>query len=603
MQEEASGAADVGVSPAVLAQSQRPIMRLCAAFCAIYYLIIALSHPFFEEGWALVSLASLASSTTVISFLLWRRLRTPMSLVRLELWALLLFSLLLANVVLQQSVRFEPLKLVYFVLLALAFATAAPTRRVGYSSAVAAIAGLILMAARSGPEDLVGGFVYVGLASLFAAVGLSSLMRGAVMREIRARLAAEQLNTALRRELQRNLALTREAQDLAFAAKAANRAKSEFLATMSHEIRTPLNGVLGTVQVMARDVLPEAQKRRLDVVQRSAESLLDLLNAVLDISRIETGQMTLYPSRFELDRLAGGVRAIYEHLAAEKHLSLHVEITPALARGRMGDEVRLRQILGNLVANAIKFTQQGSVSVTIGGDDRRLVFEVADTGPGIPLERQATIFDRFVQVDSSNTRAAGGAGLGLAICRELTLLMGGEITLVSAAGQGARFRVELPLPAVGVETPSAAPHPAEEAGAPLAGRRILVVDDNAANRGVLVSLLQDIGCECGWAEDGLEAMAAWRTGPWDAILMDVHMPRLDGVEATRLIRQEEAAQGLCRVPIIAVTASVLQHESAAYLAAGMDAVQAKPVLLPELSDLLARLFTPCDGSLKQRGHA
>ncbi|MEW6018531.1 MAG: ATP-binding protein [Pseudomonadota bacterium] len=577
------------IEPAVLAQTQRPVLRVCAAFFALYYLVISLSHPFFERGLDLAVLLTLSSTTTVSAFLIWRRLATPLSLARMELAALVLFGLPLANVVAQQLVLFEPLKLVYFVILALAFAISAPTRRVGYSCALAAMVALVIMAGDVASGDLVGGYVYVGLAGLFAGVGISQIMRGAFLREIRARLAAEELNQALRRELSRNLQLTREAQDLAVTARAADRAKSEFLATMSHEIRTPLNGVLGMAQIMAREPLPDAQKTRLAIMQESAEGLLDILNAVLDISQIEAGQMTLHNAKFEMARFAATIEAVYGQLARQKGLDFQVDLAARASGPRLADEVRLRQVLGNLVANAIKFTQQGSVRVLIDGDAHGLTFEVIDTGPGIPADRQPHIFDRFVQADGGKTRAAGGTGLGLAICRELTTLMGGDLSFRSHPGRTA-FKVQIPAAALQKADPppqTGLQPSAHEAD--LTGRRVLIVDDNAANRGVLQSLLAELGCVCGSAEDGLEAISVWRTAAWDAVPMDVHMPRLDGIEATRLIRKEEAASGLSRTPIVAVTASVLTHETQAYIDAGMDAVLAKPVMMPDLIDLLARL--------------
>jgi len=585
---------DVKVEPAVLAESQTPILRMCAAFATIYYLVITLSHPFFEHGLALRVLVGLSTTTTIVGFLIWRRLRDPMSLPRLEAAAVLLFGLFLANVTAQLTFHFEPLKLIYYVLLALAFATSAPTRRVGYGAAVVSLAGLVLMA-RGAPGNLIGEYVFVGVASLFAAVGISSLMRAAVMREIRARLATDKLNRALRHELARNQDLAREAQGLAVAARTADRTKSEFLATMSHEIRTPLNGVLGMVQVMERGELAPAQRERLATVRGSAVDLLDILNAILDVSRIEAGEMSLQAAPFDLDHFAETLRRLYGPLAADRALAFRLDVSPLVSGQRLGDEVRVRQILSNLISNALKFTEAGSVTVRIGGDDRRLICEVQDTGMGIPEDQQARIFDKFVQADASNTRRSGGTGLGLAICRDLAELMGGHITFSSQPGLGSRFSLELPLPAADVPAEAAArdqtePSPAAPA-AMLSGRRLLIADDNLANRAVLQTLLEGEGAECGLAADGMEAVEAWETGGWDVILMDIRMPKLDGLSAVRQIRALERARSLDRTPVIAVTASVMADEIRRYTGAGIDAVAAKPVqfeaLLGQIDQVMA----------------
>ncbi len=573
--------ADITVSPEVLAQSQTPVLRTYLLAAAVYYALVSVSHPFFETGAALIVLTGLSVVATIMGLLAWRWLKPSRGLASLELAALLMNALFMANVVAYLSIHFEPLKLFYFVLMALVFAIAAPTRRVAYVSTLATFVGMVLMA-RAAPGHLIGHYAYVGVAGMFAALGMSTLMRGAVLREIRARLATDELNAALRHELTRNQALTREAQDLAVAARAADRTKSEFLATMSHEIRTPLNGVLGMVQVMALDELPTVQRERLAVVQDSASNLLDILNAVLDIARIEAGEMTITAAEFDVDRLIGPLGTLYGQIAAERGLAFALDLAPEARGGRLGDEVRLRQVISNLISNALKFTERGSISVRIGGDAASLTCEVADTGIGIPLDHQDTIFDKFVQADASNTRRSGGTGLGLAICRDLVALMGGKIGFTSQPGQGTTFTLTLPMPRtapVSAGAQPAAPGPSAE---DVRGRRILIVDDNGANRMVLKTLLESQGLDCGQAADGHEAISAWRDGGWDLILMDIHMPGLDGMDATQAIRSAELEAGRPRTPILALTASVMTHETQRYLGAGMDGVAAKPVQLGPL---------------------
>jgi signal transduction histidine kinase/ActR/RegA family two-component response regulator len=515
----------------------------------------------------------------------------------LELAALAMNALFMANVVAYQLLHFEPAKLVYFILMALVFATSAPTRRVALVSVGAALAGLLLMA-RNAPGDLVNQYGFMGTAGAFAAFGMSTLMRGAVMRELRARLASDALNRKLAEELEENRRLRTEAQDLAVVAQTANRVKTEFLETMSHEIRTPLNGVLGMAQAMERDTLSARQRARLAMIHASGATLLDVINAVLDISRIEAGKMEIVHAPFRLDALTDTLRQLYGGLAHDKGLDFTLEVAPEAEGWRDGDVARLRQVLSNLISNAIKFTDAGGVTIRIDGDARGLSCMVSDTGVGVPEGRRAQIFEKFVQVDSSSTRRTGGSGLGLAICSELVTLMGGRIDFVGPSESGgACFTFQIPCRATASPEPVAPVEAAESKPAVGGELRMLVVDDNAVNRAVLQAMLGHLGMVCGVARDGHEAVAMWEASPWDAILMDIHMPGMDGLEAGRIIRAREAAEGRTRTPILAVTASVLTHETDRYLAAGMDGFVAKPIAAQRLLTALdTALNGPSDGA-------
>jgi CheY-like chemotaxis protein len=398
-----------------------------------------------------------------------------------------------------------------------------------------------------------------------------------VKRELRARLASDALNRELEAELEENRRLRAEAQALAVEAQTASRVKTEFLETMSHEIRTPLNGVLGMAQAMERDALSAEQRARLAMIHDSGAALLEVINAVLDISRIEAGKMEIVRAPFDLDALADTLRQLYGGLAQDKGLAFVLEVAPEAGGWRDGDGARLRQVLSNLISNAIKFTDTGRVAVRIGGDASTLICAVTDTGVGVPEARRAQIFEKFVQVDGSSTRRTGGSGLGLAICRELVTLMGGQIDLESPAQGGACFSFAAPSPALASPVRSAAVEAPDDPSAADGKLKMLIVDDNATNRVVLQAMLGHMGVACGMARDGREAVAMWEAGPWDAILMDIHMPGMDGLEAGRVIRAREAAEGRARTPILAVTASVLTHETERYLAAGMDGFVAKPI--------------------------
>jgi signal transduction histidine kinase/CheY-like chemotaxis protein len=373
---------------------------------------------------------------------------------------------------------------------------------------------------------------------------------------------------------------------LRFGAEAANTAKSEFLATMSHEIRTPLNGVLGMVQAMERDSLTGAQRERLQLIGQSGETLLTVLNDILDLSKIEAGKLELESADFSLEALAHGVQKTFEPMADGKGLAFSLQVD-ALGVYR-GDPGRVRQILYNLVSNALKFTSAGRVDVRIEAAAAGVRIAVDDTGIGMSPDQIVRLFDKFVQGDSSMTRRFGGAGLGLAICRQLCRAMGGEITVESGAGQGSRFVVELPLPRVG-ETSAA---PAAGAAAPQAapdqrGLRVLAAEDNAMNQLVLKTLLGHIGLEPAVVGNGAEAVAAWAREAWDLILMDVQMPVMDGLAATRRIRSLEAATGRAPTPIIALTANAMTHQVEIYLAAGMTGCVAKPIEAARLFEAIA----------------
>ncbi|WP_293344876.1 ATP-binding protein [Phenylobacterium sp.] len=372
------------------------------------------------------------------------------------------------------------------------------------------------------------------------------------------------------------------------AAEAASRAKSDFLAVMSHEIRTPLNGILGMAQAMQRDGLPEAQKERLRVIRRSGEGLLSLLNDALDFSQIEAGKLSLDSAEFDMEHLTRGAMATFTPLAEHKGLGFEFSIDDA-AKGRFrGDPVRLRQILYNLTANAVKFTDKGGVAVCVSDTGGLLTVEVADSGVGIAAERIDGLFEKFVQGDASATRRHGGVGLGLTICRSLVEMMDGKIEVSSVEGKGSIFTVLLPLERVAETAPIAVAAPAPSAGPDAQPIRILAAEDNHVNQLVLRTLLSQAGLEPTMVENGAEAIEAWKTGPWDVILMDIQMPVMDGVTATREIRSFEVTDARRRTPIIAVTANAMSHQVADYEAAGMDMVVPKPLDAARLFEAIER---------------
>jgi len=377
-----------------------------------------------------------------------------------------------------------------------------------------------------------------------------------------------------------------EARD---AANAANIAKSQFLANMSHEIRTPLNGVLAMAQVMERGELPEAQRERLVIVRQSGEQLLSVLNDVLDLSKIEAGKLELSDHDFDLERLVGPIGDSFHALAAEKGLAFTVEIDPAAAGLWRGDSDRLRQILGNLVPNAVKFTANGKVSARFEtADAGGLRLSVIDTGIGIPQDKILHLFEKFTQADSSTTRQYGGTGLGLAICRELAQLMGGQISVMSEEDKGSTFIVELPFPRGTAAEAAEAPKAAAEAQQRRV--RVLAAEDNLVNQKVLKAIVEPMDVELAMVGDGRAAVEAWRTGHFDVILMDIQMPVMDGIAASKAIRAIEKSEKRPRTPILALTANALVHQVEEYLAAGMDGHIAKPIEISKLYDAMSRVL-------------
>ncbi|MGB4067598.1 MAG: ATP-binding protein [Nitrospira sp.] len=383
------------------------------------------------------------------------------------------------------------------------------------------------------------------------------------------------------------------------AAEESTRAKGIFLATMSHELRTPMNGVLGCTQLLKDTSLTDQQRELIETMHRSADALLTLVNDILDFSKIEAGKMTLEVADVNLRSLICDVTTLTDGLASKKGLTVSVQIDPDVPEEFRGDPIRLRQILFNLVGNAIKFTERGRVTVTVSlkqgrteaSDSVVLQWRIQDTGIGMTPEQQVRLFQAYAQADASTTRKFGGTGLGLMICHQLVQLMGGAITVESSIGQGSTFAYTTNLlPAIHRDaSASSLGSDQRSVGEQVGSLRVLVADDNEINQVVACKFLQKLGCHVEVARTGREAVEAITRTAYDVVLMDCEMPEMDGYEATREVRRREEGTP-SHLPIMALTGHATDEAAQKCHQAGMDKVMTKPLTLPALRTNLQELL-------------
>lgn len=439
------------------------------------------------------------------------------------------------------------------------------------------VVSLVLEPVRSIPLAVIAPLY--GLAMLNAAREL----RTTITESLRRGLEAEAVNASLQRAKQ--------------AADAASIAKSQFLATMSHEMRTPMNGILGALDLMRETPLDKRQRSLVRTAVASGESLLCIIDDVLDHSTIESGKLKLDPGPMSLHAVAASAAALLRSTAEQRRLTVDLQIQPEVPDAVIGDASRLKQVLLNLIGNGIKFTERGGVSLRLARAPAPpglcgVRFEVVDTGIGIPPLAVPKLFQPFSQVDATRSRSHGGTGLGLSISQRIVEAMGGRITVESAERQGSRFMFTLALPPAPDPVPMAPP-PLDSGlmpldAAPALQGRVLLVEDNPVNRLIAAEMLKSFGLDVVEAEDGQQALARIDGQHFDLVLMDIQMPVLDGYAATQRIREREARLRTARVPIVALTANAFDEDAALSLAAGMDAHLSKPYTREQLRALLAQ---------------
>jgi signal transduction histidine kinase/ActR/RegA family two-component response regulator len=402
-------------------------------------------------------------------------------------------------------------------------------------------------------------------------------------------LVTAKANTQLSHEIERRVQVEHELQASMEKALEASRLKSSFLANMSHELRTPMNAVVGLTDLLIKDAPSPTQLEALETIRSSSEALLTLLDDLLDLSKIESGAMTFEALPTSVAQLADDVRKLFLARAQARGIGLRVELGEGTPPAVLVDPTRLRQVLVNLVGNAVKFTQAGEVVIAVSWTDGRLVVSVKDSGIGISPEQRERIFQPFVQADASTTRRFGGTGLGLTIVQRLVDAQGGRVGVESVEGRGSTFTVTLPAPSsrdrAKVSSGRLASIPAAPSG--LSTLRVLVAEDNPINEKVARKLLEHLGVQAVIAHNGREAVEAVERAPFDVVLMDIQMPEVDGLEATRLVKGKFGA----RVRVVAMTANAMPEDKALAKAAGCDDFLAKPVRLDDLERVLSRALS------------
>lgn len=550
-----------------------PMARAYALILGVYYVLLTAGHLLVLKGTLAIVMACLAATSgAVILTLRFTLLSKVTRLAQIGIAIFVVNLLAITNVVTHASYAGDEIQYVYLLMLAFGSAILGPTMGV-----VAASLALVALGAAfltiTGSEALIVNKVFTGVTAVVGSFAASIFLHRTVRSQVDFRVQSQDLLEIVERERLR-------AQTLADEADFANRAKTDFLANMSHELRTPLNGVVGIANTLATTKLDPHQKEMVDLIDASGRTLARLLSDILDFSKIEAGKVEIERAPFDLRAELDASALLLQTQAADKKLQFDVTYGEHANGWFYGDATRIKQIVANLVSNAVKFTDQGEVHVFINWSEASEILEikVVDTGIGFDKETGRRLFQRFIQADTSITRRFGGTGLGLAICRGLIEAMGGGMNWESEPGEGSTFIVRIPLERE--EAPSGTM--SQEAALDMAGvdqdapLRILAAEDHPTNQKVLRLILEPLGVDLTLCDDGMAALKAYQAGRFDVVLMDMQMPVMDGLSATHAIREHERAHNLPATPIVMVTANAMRQHRDQAIEAGANSHLAKP---------------------------
>lgn len=550
-----------------------PMARAYALILGVYYILLTAGHLLVLKGDLAIVMACLAATSGVLILSLrFTLLQTVKDLKILGLSVFLVNVFAVANVVTHASYAGDEIQFVYLLMIAFSSGILGPTLGVvGVSLALVTVGAVFLTI--TGSEALIVTKFFTGVTAVAGSLAASVFLHRMVRSQVDFRVQSQDLLEIVERERIR-------AQNMADEADFANRAKTDFLANMSHELRTPLNGVVGIANTLAATKLDVQQKEMVDLIDASGRTLARLLSDILDFSKIEAGKVEIERVAFDLRAELDASALLLQTYAADKKLQFGVTYGEHARGWYFGDATRIKQIVANLVSNAVKFTDQGEVQVFIDWSEASEILEikVCDTGIGFDKETGRRLFQRFIQADTSITRRFGGTGLGLAICRGLIEAMGGGMNWESEPGEGSTFIVRIPLeremaPSL-TASPDASQEPvASDIDAPL---RILAAEDHPTNQKVLRLILEPLGIDLTMCDDGMAALKAYQSSRFDVVLMDMQMPVMDGLTATQAIREHEKAHHLPATPIVMVTANAMRQHRDQAIEAGANSHLAKP---------------------------
>ncbi|OYU75355.1 MAG: hypothetical protein CFE32_14610 [Alphaproteobacteria bacterium PA3] len=550
-----------------------PMARAYALILGIYYVLLTAGHLLILKGNLAIVMACMAATSGVLILTLrFTLLRTVKDLSNIGLSVFLVNLFAITNVVTHASYAGDEIQFVYLLMLAFASTILGPTLWIVGASLVFVALGVAFLTF-TGSEAFIVNKVFTGVTALVGSFAASIFLHRMVRSQVDFRVQSQDLLEIVERERIR-------AQTMADEADFANRAKTDFLANMSHELRTPLNGVVGIANTLATTQLDTHQKEMVNLIDASGRTLARLLSDILDFSKIEAGKVEIERAPFDLRAELDASALLLQTYAADKKLQFDVTYGEHARGWFYGDATRIKQIVANLVSNAVKFTDHGEVHVFINWSEASEILEikVVDTGIGFDKETGRRLFQRFIQADTSITRRFGGTGLGLAICRGLIEAMGGGMNWESEPGEGSTFIVRIPLeheeaPSLTAPAETVLDPAAPDQDAPL---RILAAEDHPTNQKVLSLILEPLGIDLTMCDDGLAALKAYQANHFDVILMDMQMPVMDGLSATKAIRDYELAQNRAPTPIVMVTANAMRQHRDQAIEAGANSHLAKP---------------------------